>query len=90
MASNRIRDVLRRGFVEALRAMRSQLSAGVMWNEDGTSVGELLKQDGDVEIASRIQQFVKEMQPAYVDLAWIAAGLMRRFTGSTPDRTRTP
>lgn len=53
------------------------------------SVSELLKRDGDVDLAGRVRQFVNEMPPAYVDREWIAADMVRRLRNSTPDRTRT-
>jgi hypothetical protein len=53
------------------------------------SVSELLKRDGDVELANRVRKFAKEMQPPYVDQEWIAADIIRRLRSSTPDRPRT-
>lgn len=52
------------------------------------SVSELLKHDGDVELASRVRQFAKEMQPAYVDREWIAADIMHRLRASTRQKAR--
>jgi hypothetical protein len=53
------------------------------------SVSELLKLDGDVNLAGRVRQFVNEMQPAYVDREWIALDMVRRLRSSTPARPRT-
>jgi hypothetical protein len=53
------------------------------------SVSELLKLDGDVDLAGRVRQFVNEMQPAYVDREWIAVDMVRRLRSSTRDRPRT-
>lgn len=50
------------------------------------SVSELLKLDGDMDLASRVRQFVNEMQPAYGDREWIAADIVRRLRSPTPDR----
>ncbi|GFE87806.1 relaxase/mobilization nuclease domain-containing protein [Steroidobacter agaridevorans] len=52
-------------------------------------VSELLKHDGEIELASRVRQFVNEMPPAYVDREWIAVDIVRRLRSSTPDRSRT-
>lgn len=54
-----------------------------------TSISELLKLDGDVDLASKVRQFVNEMPPAYVDREWMAAGIVRRLRSSTPDRPRS-
>jgi hypothetical protein len=53
------------------------------------SVSELLKLDGDVDLARRVRQFVNKMPPAYVDREWIAADMVLRLRGSTRDRPRT-
>jgi hypothetical protein len=53
------------------------------------SVSELLKLDGDVDLAGRVRQFVEEMPPAYVHREWIAADIVRRLRSSTRDRPRT-
>jgi hypothetical protein len=53
------------------------------------SVSELLKLDGDTELAGRVRQFVNEMPPAYVDREWIAADIVRRLRSTTPERPRT-
>jgi len=52
-------------------------------------VSELLKLDGDVDLAGRVREFVNEMPPAYVDREWIATDIVRRLRSSTPDRPRT-
>lgn len=52
------------------------------------AVTDLLKRDGDVELASRVGHFVKGMQPAYIDREWIAADVIRRSRTPTPVRTR--
>lgn len=54
------------------------------------SVSELLKLDGDLDLAGRVRQFVNEMQLAYVDREWIASDIGRRGRSSTPDIGRTP
>lgn len=53
------------------------------------SVSELLKLDGDVDLAGRVRQFVNEMQPANVDREWIAVDMVRRLRSSIRDRPRT-
>jgi hypothetical protein len=53
------------------------------------SVSDLLKLDGDVDLAGRVRQFINEMPPAYVHREWIAADIVRRLRSSTPDRSRT-
>ena len=52
------------------------------------SISELLKLDGDAELAGRVRQFAKEMQPAYVDREWIAADIIRRLQTSTQEKPR--
>lgn len=51
------------------------------------SVSELLKLDGDMDLAGRVLQFVNEMPPAYVDREWTA--VLRRLSISTPGRQRS-
>jgi hypothetical protein len=68
---------------EQLRRTRRDVEQG--W----ASVCELLKLDGDVDLADRVRQFVNEMQPVYVDREWIAMEMARRIRSSTRDRPRT-
>lgn len=67
---------------EKLLRTRRDVERG--WN----SVSELLKHDGELELASRVRQFAKEMQPPYVDREWIAADIIRRLRGSTLEKPR--
>jgi hypothetical protein len=52
------------------------------------SVSELLKLDGDLDLAGRVRQFAKDMPPAYVDREWIAADIIRRLRTSTLEKPR--
>lgn len=53
------------------------------------SVSELLKLDGDTDLAGRVRQFVNEMPPAHTDREWIAVDIMRQLRSSARDRPRT-
>lgn len=48
------------------------------------SVSQLLKLDGDVDLADRVQQFAREMPPAFADREWMAADIMHRLRISAP------
>jgi hypothetical protein len=67
------------------KLLRTRLDVKRGW----ASVSELLKHDGDVDLAGRVRQFVNEMPPPYVDREWITADIVRRLRSSTPDRPRT-
>jgi hypothetical protein len=53
-------------------------------------VSDLLKRDGDMELASQVRQFAKEMPPAYVDREWIAADILSGLRTSTREKARVP
>src|SRR5690606_1310720 len=90
-------------FEELVRSVASELRSGRVNPGDGkekllrtrrdvergwASVSDLLKLDGDLDLASRVRQFVNEMPRAYVDREWIAVDILRRLRSSTPDRLR--
>jgi hypothetical protein len=52
------------------------------------SVSELLRRDGDVELANRVRQFAREMPPPYVEREWIVAELVRRTRSSALEKPR--
>src|SRR5687767_8501235 len=49
-------------------------------------VSQLLKLDGDVDLADRVQQFAREMPPAFADREWMAADIMHRLRISAPQK----
>jgi len=89
---------------EQVRSIASELRSGRVHPGDGkekllrtrrdvergwASVSELLKLDGDLELAGRVRRFVHEMPPAYVDREWMAADIVRRLRSATPAKPRS-
>jgi hypothetical protein len=52
-------------------------------------VSELLKLNGDVDLANRVRQFANELPPAYADREWIAEDMVRRIRASTRERPKS-
>ncbi|WP_414717431.1 relaxase/mobilization nuclease domain-containing protein [Steroidobacter sp.] len=90
-------------FEERVQSVASELRSGRVDPGDGKQkllrtrcdvergwsyVSELLRRDGDSDLANQVRQFTKEMQPAYVDREWIAADIMRRLRTSALHQPR--
>ncbi|WP_129778641.1 relaxase/mobilization nuclease domain-containing protein [Peristeroidobacter soli] len=90
-------------FEERVQSVAGELRSGRVDSGDGKekllatrrdvergwySVSALLSRDGDLDLASQVRQFTKEMQPAYVDREWIAAEFMRRLRAPTLQQPR--
>ena len=91
-------------FEERVKSVASELRSGRINPGDGkltllrtrrdiergwNTVSELLKRDGDLDLARRVRQFVNEMPPAYVDREWIAEDIIRRIRIATAEKSRT-
>jgi hypothetical protein len=66
------------------KVLRTRRDVERGWN----SVSELLKRDGDVDLAIRVRQFAADMPPAAVDREWIAMDIARHSRNSPRENPR--
>lgn len=90
-----------RHFEERVHAVAHELRSGSLHPDTGKdsllstrrdvnrawrSVGDLLERDGNVELASKVRQFVHRMPPPYTEREWLAKELLHQLRQRSPER----